>query len=383
MRRLLVALLALIAVMALASPAEAAKKRKVTISVSDRSITVAEAIRVSGKVTPAAKGAKVTIRKRIGGGKWKTVKKVALSVKGTYAFVDRPSRPKSVAYRVQMPKRGGYAGSTSRSLRVKVTKPKARDLTTAELKNAGVPSLCDHPAGRLVGGSLPGIASGQGEVTFVRAVFGELNSTGGRDAAVVIRCNQGGVGWPDHVLLYAADRRGRPVYRGQFDTSSVVGFGRESVRGISLVARRVTVRIAAGERWECMACGTVAVTAQLSLTRSRLTVNSTSRYGAREALNAFLAAANRGDLAAARRLSKQQEYYRNPGDVAVQEVRESGRLSAWNVYGPAPYAPCDTSFSTSPARDCAARNAGHDYSLTLVYGGGWRDWKVTWMIWDD
>lgn len=377
MKKLFLALLAAGLVATLGAPAQAAPaKRKVSVSVTDRSITVGEAIRVFGRVSPATSG-KVLVQRRQGTG-WQTRVKVSVSA-GRFSWITKPRS--TTRYRVVVPRSGRHAASASRTVTVRVTEPRARDLTNAKLRNARVPSLCGHPAGRLRNGTLPGIAPGRGEVTYVKAAFGEIDARAGRDAAAVVRCNKGGVGWPDQVVVYTADAQGRPVVRGRFDSASVVRFGRETVRNITLTGRTARVNIHAGESYECMACGTVSAWADLRLVRGKVAVRLAGRYGAREALAAFLAAASRGDRAAALRLSERSEHYEHPADVAIREAREGGALTPARVYGPAPLAACDQSFSTGGTRDCRASNAAHDFALVLR-NRGWRDWRVTWMIRD-
>lgn len=83
-------------------------------------------------------------------------------------------------------------------------------VTPTQLYSAPVPSLCHHPAGRLVNGALPGIPESQGFVA-LRATLdkahpdissGDLNGDGKPDAAATFDCSGGGVSWPESVVLY-------------------------------------------------------------------------------------------------------------------------------------------------------------------------------------
>jgi hypothetical protein len=85
---------------------------------------------------------------------------------------------------------------------------------SADLLRAPVPALCDHPAGRVVNGSLPGLGPTDGYLTIsadgtqefgspVAPVFADLTRDGKQDAAAVISCSAGGVAWPDTVTLYS------------------------------------------------------------------------------------------------------------------------------------------------------------------------------------
>lgn len=87
-----------------------------------------------------------------------------------------------------------------------------RPLELEELETLPVPSMCGHPAGNLVGGRLPGIAPGAGEVVLAAinnpefakqlAVFGDLTSDGVPDTVVVINCSDAQGKGPDSVLVY-------------------------------------------------------------------------------------------------------------------------------------------------------------------------------------
>lgn len=79
-----------------------------------------------------------------------------------------------------------------------------RPVNAQELLFAPVPASCEHPAGRLANGLLPGIPVNHGSMQLgwlARAnlpesagtAFGDLNGTGTSDAAVVLSCNAGGV----------------------------------------------------------------------------------------------------------------------------------------------------------------------------------------------
>jgi hypothetical protein len=105
------------------------------------------------------------------------------------------------------------AGEADRSIVVELTGTKVSTpaMTAKDLYHAPVPSLCRHPAGTLVDGSLPGIPEQDGHVdlrarsgpTANTLVFGDLTGDGTVDAAAVFACSRGGVSWPAEVVLYA------------------------------------------------------------------------------------------------------------------------------------------------------------------------------------
>ncbi len=117
------------------------------------------------------------------------------------------------------------------------TTPTAQGATTLtskeQLKSASVPSMCGHPAGTLKDGKLPGYPV---SLDYAKSRLGQIKLGGGKEAAAVLHCSQGGVGWPDHIVFYATN--GAIV--GHFNTASVGGrAGRQSVRAVSIGAKGV------------------------------------------------------------------------------------------------------------------------------------------------
>ncbi|MCA1601708.1 MAG: hypothetical protein LC776_08730, partial [Acidobacteria bacterium] len=109
-----------------------------------------------------------------------------------------------------------------------------------QLYRAPVPSLCDHPAGTLVDGSLPGISEVDGYVA-LRAKqspqqaenlvsFGDLTGDGSIDAAAVFGCSQGGVDWPNKIVLYSPG----PKLLGSVDLKEITPAEHSDVDRISI-----------------------------------------------------------------------------------------------------------------------------------------------------
>jgi hypothetical protein len=84
-------------------------------------------------------------------------------------------------------------------------------VTFEYLQRAPVPALCEHDPGQLRSGHLPPQEGHPGNVGIAlnydtgayKVAFGDLTGSGG-DAAMVIHCNAGGVGWGEIVELYTA-----------------------------------------------------------------------------------------------------------------------------------------------------------------------------------
>jgi hypothetical protein len=141
-------------------------------------------------------------------------------------------------------------------------------LTAASLLSAPVPSLCQHPAGRLVNGHLPGIPANRGSVELAWAyglrsdhdmmTVGDLNGDGISDAAAVVSCNAGGVGWPDQIVFYTHG----PTVLGAYDLSTAVGGARDGTLRISYSSRAVQVTSLDARRYDfgCCASGRATLT---------------------------------------------------------------------------------------------------------------------------
>ena len=111
-----------------------------------------------------------------------------------------------------------------------------RPLSAADLMSAPVPPLCNFPAGRLVDGQLPGqpASAGQPPTLVTNAAedgsadlvaLGDLDHQGAADAAAIVNCNAGGVGWPDHIVFWSASTNG-PAVLGSYDMVEAVGDAR-------------------------------------------------------------------------------------------------------------------------------------------------------------
>lgn len=120
---------------------------------------------------------------------------------------------------------------------------KHEPLTMAGLKNVPVPSLCDHPAGKLKGGVLKGNGH-NGDVVLDQSLsrLGHVIPGQPGGAAAVFHCSQGGIGWPDYVLFYS--NQGKLV--GTFDSGEVGSMpGRQQIGQVVIRDNEVQVTIEA------------------------------------------------------------------------------------------------------------------------------------------
>lgn len=107
-------------------------------------------------------------------------------------------------------------------------------LRAESLLSAPVPAACHHAPGRLVNGHQPDIPINDGAMMLSWAddpsrrandlVFGDLTGDGVTDAATVLVCNAGGVGWPDILAFYGPG----PTLLGSISLNDVTLPGNEA-----------------------------------------------------------------------------------------------------------------------------------------------------------
>ncbi|MCC6830483.1 MAG: hypothetical protein IT200_03985 [Thermoleophilia bacterium] len=171
-----------------------------------------------------------------------------------------------------------------------------------ELLNAPVPSACEHPAGTLVDGELPGIPDGEGEVVLdtSHVALGAVVPGRGTGAVAALTCNRGGVGWPQVIVVYDRDLR----LLGSLDLLAVTHGGREHVRRLRLIGRIAEIQVVnIGRPDDPGCCGTRSATLRLVYDRERGAVRVVSRrfFDERGAAEALVAALRRGAMGTARR----------------------------------------------------------------------------------
>lgn len=174
------------------------------------------------------------------------------------------------------------------------------------LRSAPVPSACQHPAGRLVNGQLPGIAEGQGAVTLSKVTLGQIKPRDGRGAVVSLSCNRGGVGWPNHLVFYDSQMR---IVR-HFDLYALTRGGRETVRNILIKNRVVTVHVVGilqpGDACEACATGSAQLRFGWSVRKNRIALEQRSIYNERLAAARFVSSIRRSDRTAALRAAPRE-----------------------------------------------------------------------------
>jgi hypothetical protein len=144
-------------------------------------------------------------------------------------------------------------------------------VTFDDLQRAPVPALCEHDPGQLKNGQLPPQEGHRGNVDIAKAgaaykvAFGDLTGGGG-DAAMVIHCNAGGVGWPETVELYTPGPKldiAGPTRLGGIDLGDLTHGGREIVTDLSISDGVAHVTWMANGPNDGMCCPTVKMMADL------------------------------------------------------------------------------------------------------------------------
>lgn len=142
----------------------------------------------------------------------------------------------------------GLIGELTGDGLVRITiEAEAEPLDEEALLAAPVPSLCEHPAGTLVDGTLPGIADREGHVSISRpdgtippdrVAYGDLDGDGALEAALVLSCSRGGVPWPEAIVVYGQG----PSYLGHVDLGDFER-DRPHVRSVRIVGGQVEAEI--------------------------------------------------------------------------------------------------------------------------------------------
>ena len=146
-------------------------------------------------------------------------------------------------------------------------------VTFEYLQRAPVPALCEHDPGELRDGQLPPQEGHRGNVGIAlnydtaayKVAFGDLTGGAG-DAAMVIHCNAGGVGWPESVQLYTAGPQlstAGPTRLGGIDLGDLTHGGREIVTDLSISDGVAHVTWMANGPNDGMCCPTVKMMADL------------------------------------------------------------------------------------------------------------------------
>ena len=142
-------------------------------------------------------------------------------------------------------------------------------LTTAAIRAAPVPSLCQHPEGRLIDGSLPGLKPGMGGVVLDDVQLQDLDEDGVDEAIATLTCSTGGNVGHSTVHVY----RSGPTHVGQADLDDdddIGGSPARNVDQISVNAGVLFVRVLERGEDDANCCPSVEVSRHFVLSGNRV-----------------------------------------------------------------------------------------------------------------
>ncbi|WP_349826975.1 hypothetical protein [Brevibacterium litoralis] len=130
--------------------------------------------------------------------------------------------------------------------------PDTVGLTPEMVMSAPIPSMCGFPEGDLVDGELPEPHPEYGDnarspaiVKEHEIVAGDLTGDGVDELAAVFNCNNGGVSWPDQVVVFTATIEGIDHLGGAYDLAEDVDGARNGTRSIEFRDGGLLIRSAA------------------------------------------------------------------------------------------------------------------------------------------
>lgn len=262
-------------------------------------------------------------------GGWVKLTTVAAALMLSFSTVTGCASNKNAAPETAVPTTGQPSDVSSASATPSATPSRKPMLTANEMLNAPVPSLCDHPAGRLVKGKHPGIKSGSGvvEIDFgvgdwkTKRFASWRDSKGEPRAAVVINCNAGGVSWSSRLVMYGPG----PTVLGAIDVREVTNGSRERITRIVPRGNGVRGYVTGILAWEeCEACADGDAIADFTWTGSRIRGKLVSEANHKVISTQALNAAVRGDQAGIKR------YFATSARAEAGAMKDS-QPTAWKI----------------------------------------------------
>jgi pimeloyl-ACP methyl ester carboxylesterase len=277
-------------------------------------------------------------------------------------------------------------------------------VTAQELLSAPVPASCEHAAGRLVNGLLPGIPANHGEMQLAwlntsllsksaGTAFGDLNSDGMGDAATVLYCNAGGVSWPDVIAFYAQGQAGLKLlawaYITNFNLPGIRGQENGFVRQIRYQEGAVYAEWSTQDNGDAAATSTLDYSATLRLSGGKIIATNLVGVTERQTVLRFA-----NDLRVGNKTAADASAAPGVGEEAASLFRSypSALNAAPTCYGlndvfamPTPLANLiDQGGSGQVNQDterlCAfpSTDPGADWVALGMHRTGWRTWQVLW-----
>jgi hypothetical protein len=184
-------------------------------------------------------------------------------------------------------------------------------LTLEDLMSAPVPSVCEHPAGTLVDGVLPGIDRMEGIVQLTSKMV--MAQDGGPDpasfvafnpaptptalaAVAVLECDRGGVVWPDVLVAYDYDLN----VLASYNSSDYSGGPNDDLWSLAWNKdATVTFNWSTHYSGEASCCGSLETAASLVERDGQVSLIQPDVFGVTETAGELFTAMQSGDIAAA------------------------------------------------------------------------------------
>ncbi len=156
------------------------------------------------------------------------------------------------------------------------------------IKDAAIPSTCEHPATTLVDGVDETLTAEQGHFQLLQSLpdgspgfVGGLPSDAGPLTAVIFNCDAGGVGWPDQVMFFTADGRyltHADLYEAiDWESTGLEGPGRNGVTSIALKGNSLYIHTLAYVGSEPACCPRAQAELRMRIQDGKATVTSVKR----------------------------------------------------------------------------------------------------------
>lgn len=166
--------------------------------------------------------------------------------------------------------------------RIAVKQQSASAPTYAQIANSSIPSLCGHPATRLVNGEHTEITMPYAYLRLVETlgptqpgVLRGVPSDQGPLTAVVATCNQGGVAWPSLLMFFASGGRYvTSTFLDEFDWPSLgmSGAGRDGIMSMGIAGDGIWVSLFATLPEDAECCPSGEATLSMQVHGGRVTI---------------------------------------------------------------------------------------------------------------
>jgi pimeloyl-ACP methyl ester carboxylesterase len=271
-------------------------------------------------------------------------------------------------------------------------------VTATDLLSAPVPASCQHKAGTLRNGKLPGIPADRGVMRLAwklgsesaqqgnLLVLGDLTGDGVGDAAAVLYCDAGGVPWPEMVSFYTHG----PTLLGTVFLDDVNLPGHDPgenalVHQLRYRNSAVTVGWTTQQNGDPGAFGTLDYSATLRWNGSKIVVSGLTGTTEQQTVDQFMSDVSHGDLTSANDLAAPGVAAETANQLRFYPTAARSRATCYGMIA--------LDLPPAVASEAALANAGTVHRLCLLPAGisvaswivlgmrhtGFRQWRVEWF----